>query len=72
MWVLDKSTRGSISQRRRRVRNVMVNGSLNWSDHEMIQVKTLWGMWKLHIRLMTLGFRRTDFRSFRKLVVRIP
>lgn len=72
MRVLDESTRGSISQRRRRVRNVMVNGSLNWSDHEMIQVKILWGMWNLHIRLMTLGFRRTDFSFFRKLVVRIP
>lgn len=37
-----------------------------------MQVKTLWGMWKLRIRLMTLGFRRTDFSFFRKLVVRIP
>lgn len=71
MQVLGESTRGSVLQRRR-VRNVMINGSLSWSDHEMIQVKTLWGMRKLRIRLIRLGFRRTDFSFFRKLVARIP
>jgi len=72
MQGLDESTRRSVSQRRRKVRNVMINGSLSWSDHEMIQIKTLWAIRKLCIRLMTLGFRRTDCSFFRKLVVKIP
>ncbi|GAB0208109.1 protein NYNRIN-like [Grus japonensis] len=49
-----------------------VKGSLGCSDHEMVEFKILRAARRVHSKLTTLDFRRTDFGLFRDLIARIP
>jgi len=52
--------------------NVKLKGSLGCSDHEMVQLKILRALRKVHSKLNTLDFRKADFGLFRDLLCRVP
>ena len=54
------------------VGNVRVRGSLDCSDHDMVEFKILQGGGRAKIRIVTLGFMRANFGLFRDLLERIP
>ncbi|KAK4826209.1 hypothetical protein QYF61_006153 [Mycteria americana] len=54
------------------VGNVKLKGSLDCSDHEMVEFKILRAPRRVHSKLTTLDFRRADFGLFRDLLGRAP
>jgi len=51
---------------------VKVKGSLDCSDHEMVEFKILRAAWRAHSKLTTLDFKRADFGLFRDLLGMVP
>ncbi|PKU33645.1 glycerol kinase [Limosa lapponica baueri] len=51
------------------VGNVKLKGSLGCSDHETVEFKILRVVRRVHSKLTTLDFRRTDFGLFKDLLV---
>ncbi|PKU45091.1 glycerol kinase [Limosa lapponica baueri] len=54
------------------VANVKLKGSLCCSDHEMVELKILRAMRKVHSKLAILDFRRAYFGLLRDLLGRLP
>ncbi|GAB0179874.1 hypothetical protein GRJ2_000452700 [Grus japonensis] len=52
--------------------DVKLKGSLDCSDHEMVEFKILRAARRAHSKLTILDFRRADFGLFRDLLGRIP
>ncbi|PKU38428.1 serine threonine-protein phosphatase 2b catalytic subunit alpha isoform [Limosa lapponica baueri] len=53
------------------VENMKLKGSLDCSDHEMVEFKILRAARRAHSKLATLDFRRADFGLFRDLHGRV-
>jgi len=51
---------------------VKVGGSINYSDHEIVEFKILLGRSKAVSRIATLDFRRANFYLFKGLHGNIP
>lgn len=51
---------------------VKVKGTLGYSDHEMVEFRVLRGGSRMKSEVITLDFRRPDFRLFKNLLVRVP
>ncbi|GAB0206587.1 hypothetical protein GRJ2_003124300 [Grus japonensis] len=54
------------------VEDVKVGGSLECSDHEMVELRILHGRSRAISRITTLDFRRANFGLFKDLLGRIP
>ncbi|GAB0185298.1 hypothetical protein GRJ2_000995100 [Grus japonensis] len=54
------------------VGNVKLKGSLGCSDHEMVELKILRAVRRVHSKLTTLDFRRADFGLLRDLLGGVP
>lgn len=52
--------------------NVKFKGNLGCSDHETVQFKILRAARRVHSKLSTVIFSRTDFSLFRNMLDRIP
>jgi len=51
--------------------DVKLKGSLDCSDHKMVNFKILRVSKRVHSKLATLDFRRADFELFRELLGRV-
>lgn len=70
MQMIDKLTRRNallVLLQKRKVGDVMVEGSLGSGDCEIIEFKILRELRKTKSKIATLNFRRTDFGLFRNL-----
>ncbi|GAB0183676.1 hypothetical protein GRJ2_000832900 [Grus japonensis] len=54
------------------MKNVKLKGSLVCSDHEMVELKILRAVRRVHSKIISLDFRREDFGLFRDLLGRVP
>lgn len=52
--------------------NVQLKSSCSCSDHEMVKLKILRAVRRVHSKLATPDFRRADFGLFRDLLGGVP
>lgn len=52
--------------------NVKLKGSLGCSDHDVVELKILKAVRRVHSKLVTLDLRRADFGLLRDLLGKVP